>query len=270
MKIATAVSTILTLSLLTVFSVQAGDYSYTGDKDVAKNVISEPSELDVSFIMPGWLAGIEGTIGFRPDVTTGLDAGIDDILPTIDMIAAATLEIRKDKLGFILDGMYMKISLDGETPGPGINDISMSAKQALVEGVVTYRFFESERAWVEALAGGRYQYLGNQVSYIPGVGPNAGIPQTLSAVNSWVDPFVGIQGHCQLSEKWYAKARGDYGGFGISSDSTYNLFGVIGYQIKPRASMELGYRYMYTDYTNGGFRYDMAMKGAFLGFRIDL
>ncbi len=254
------------LTLLSLLPGQAGDYASGGGKDVAKSVIEDPSDVDVSFIMPGWLAGIEGSIGFRPDVVTGVDSGFDDILPTVDMIAAATMEIRKDKLGFILDGMYMKMSVNGETPGPLLNDITLSVKQALVEGVVTYRIMESDRAWVELLAGGRYNYLGNRVTFNHIING----PEVLNAVNSWVDPFVGIQGRCQLTDRWYAKARGDYGGFGISSEETYNLFGVFGYQINERTSMELGYRYLYTDYRNGGFSYDMATKGAFLGFRLDL
>lgn len=265
MKSIITIRVLLAFSFITTLSGRAGDYAYPGGKDVAKNVIAEPSEVDVSFIIPGWLAGIEGDIGFTPDVTTGIDAGIDDLLPTLDMIAVATLEVRKNKLGFILDGMYMKVSVAGETPGPLLNNISMSAKQALVEGVVTYRIFENERAWVELLAGGRYQYLGTEVSFTRRIRG----PETLSVVNSWVDPFIGIQGRVQLADQWYASARGDYGGFGVSSESTYNLFGVIGYQLNDRMSMEFGYRYLYTDYTQGGFLYDMAMKGAFIGTRID-
>ena len=265
MKIIEIGRSVLALSLLTTLPLQSGDYTYSSSKDVAKNVIAEPSELDVSFIIPGWLAGIEGDIGFLPDVTTGVNAEIGEILPTIDMIAAGTLEVRRNKLGFILDGMYMKLSVAGETPGPFLNNINMTATQALVEGIVTYRIFENDRAWLELLAGGRYQYLENEVSFTRRFRG----PQTLTSIQSWVDPFIGIQGQYELADKVYAKVRGDIGGFGVSSDSTYNLFGVVGFELTERTSMELGYRYLYTDYTQGGFLYDMAMKGAFLGLRID-
>lgn len=224
--------------------------------------------------MPRWLAGVEGNIGFLSDVTTVVNAGIDDILPTIDMISAATLEVRKNlksgRKSWVLSltgciRMYKKASITGETPRPFLNNSNLTMKQALVDGLVTYRIFEYDRAWVELLAGGRYQYLVNEVSFTRRFRG----PQTLTAINSWVDPFIGIQGRVQLAEKWYAKARGDVGGCGVSSDSAYNLFGVVGYELTERTSMELGYRYLYTDYTHGGFTYDMAMKGAFLGLRID-
>lgn len=265
MKVIKITCSVLALSVLSSPMGRTGDYTYSGSKDVAKAVLAEPSDIDVSFIMPGWLAGVEGDIGFTPVVTTGIDAGIDDILPTIDMIAAATMEVRKGKLGFILDGMYMKLSVEGETPGPLLNDIGLSVRQALVEGVITYRFVENDRAWVELLTGARYQYQGNEVTF----NRFGGVPGDLAAVNAWVDPFIGIQAHYQLTDKLYAKARADYGGFDVSSDSTYNLFGVFGYKLTEKASTELGYRYLYTDYTHAGFTYDVAMKGAFIGLRFD-
>lgn len=268
MKIATAVSTIFTLSLLTVFSVQSGDYSYTGDKDVAKNVIVEPSELELTFIMPGWLSGLEGSIGFAPEIVTNLDVGVDKILKNLDMIFAASVEGRKNKLGFILDGLYVEASVGGETPGPIFSDINVSVTQALVDGVLTYRLFEGERAWLEVIGGARYNYMENQIDYTRNI-PGPPVRITRRDVNSWVDPFVGIRGKYELTEKSYVVARGDIGGFGISSELTWNLFGALGYEINERTAMEIGYRYLYTDYSQGGFVYDMAMKGIYAGFRVD-
>jgi hypothetical protein len=267
MKISTKTKTCAFLALGLIFHLPAaaGDKIYSGGEEVAENVISEPSDLELSLILPIWLAGIEGTVGFTPDVTTGIDVGIDDILPTIDMIFASTVEVRKGKLGFTLDGMYMKLSVDGETPGPLLNDISVTMRQVLVDGLITYRVFESEEAWLELLAGARYNYQDSEVTFTR----FDTTPGALSVTNSWVDPFFGIQGRYQLADKWYVSARADYGGFGVSSESTYNLFGVVGYQIKPGTSMELGYRYLATDYTQGGFVYDVATKGAFIGFRMD-
>ncbi len=265
MKLAAKTCAILVLGLISNLTATAGDNVGSGAVDLPNHDIAEPSGLDVSLIVPGWLAGIEGTVGFTPDVTTGVDVGIDDILPTIDMIFTSTLEMRKRRLGFILDGMYMKMSVDGETPGPLLNDINISVEQVLVDGLVTYRMFENKSARLELLAGARYNYQANEVAFTL----FDGTPHALSAINSWVDPFIGIQGRYQLAEKWYASARVDYGGFGVSSNSTYNLFGVIGYQIKRRASIELGYRYLYTDYNQGGFVFDVATKGAFVGFRVD-
>ncbi len=255
----------LALGLIFNLTASAGDHIDSSGEEVAKNVTTETSDLDFSLILPIWLAGVEGTVGFTPDVTTGIDVGIDDILPTVDMIFASTMEIRKGKLGFTLDGMYMKLGVEGETPGPLLNDISISMKQVLIDGLITYRIFESDKAWLEVLGGARYNYQGNEVTFTR----FDDTPGSLSDSNTWVDPFFGIQGRYQLADDWYVSARADYGGFGVSSDSTYNLFGVIGYQIKPGTSMELGYRYLYTDYTQGGFVYDVATKGAFIGFRKD-
>lgn len=62
--------------------------------------------------------------------------------------------------------------------------------------------------------------------------------------------------------------RGDIGGFGVGFELTRNPYGAVGTSLSETTSMEIGYRYLYTDYVTGGFEYDAAMKGVFIGTRI--
>jgi len=57
-------------------------------------------------------------------------------------------------------------------------------------------------------------------------------------------------------------------GFGVGSELTWNLYGAIGTRVSESITMEVGYRYLYTDYGSGAFQYDAAMKGVFIGTRI--
>ncbi len=63
-------------------------------------------------------------------------------------------------------------------------------------------------------------------------------------------------------------AKGDVGGFGVSSDLAWTLQGTIGYPFTPNVSSEIGYRYLHTDYTDGGFKYDVAQAGLYTGHNI--
>ncbi len=259
--------TLLALLAAFLFAVppsNAGTGYLPSPKEVAD--FPDPSEIDVSFILPGWLAGIEGGIGvwrFRSEV----DAGIDDILRNLDMIAAGTIEVRRDRFGFILDGMYLKASVGGDPPGPVFSNVSVSVEQVLAEGVVTYRIFESDRAWLELLAGARYNHLEAGLAFTTILGPGRTV--SVEDLKAWVDPFVGFRGQYRLCDDWYLVGRGDIGGFDVSSELTYNLYGAIGHEFSERMSMELGYRYLYVDYTSGGFVYDMVTEGIFAGVRID-
>lgn len=386
-------------------------------KDVVEAAVVPPSPAPVlTFVSPGWLAGIDGTFGVN-GIESHVDVEFDEISKNLDMIGAAGLEGQYGRFGFILEGIYLKMSVGGETPGPLLSSVSMSVEQVLAEGALTYRFFENDRAWIEFIAGARYIYMGteltlsvdpagvadasdylserifdrtaqavrdeiskrlpglvdtlsdkaadlkaNAVSELentvqakvdaireaiqdridqgvgsphPGIGTGiAGsgairdairdyvnakvaaeieaaraqasaavaaararvqrevekrlekaearlakaiekeisdrIPDSpVAASKAWVDPFVGFRGRCQLWEDWYLTARGDVGGFGVGSELTWNVFGALGVDLTERASMEIGYRYLDIDYQSGNFSMVAALKGPYVGMRIE-
>lgn len=374
------------------------------------------SDWEFTMVMPGWFAGIDGTIGVQ-GVDGYVDDGFDDIIDSLGFLAAASVEGRKGKLGFILEGIYTKTIVGGPTPGPLLSTVSVEMEQLVAEGTLTYRIYESDRAWLEFLAGARYTYMGADLSLdadpagiatasenlseeifdrattavraevdrrlasliaalpVPtadiaesdldnleeevlevtrgfrdpirsgvdrGIGSDrtglgarveengplrrairayvdAGvasrveaeraadsaivaaaranaraaaerrlakaeaalakaierriqeaIPDSeLHASKAWVDPFVGFRGRYDLNDQLYLTGRGDIGGFGVSSDSAWNVYGAFGIDVSERTCVELGYRYYLVDYERGGLNYDVATKGPFLGVRID-
>lgn len=119
--------------------------------------------VEVTFSLPGWLAGVNGTVGVK-DFNTDVEAGFDDIISNLDMIAAGTLEVRKGKLGFVFDGMYLKASVSGDSPGPLLSNVDVSIEQVLAEGAFLYRIYEGDRLWIDFLAGARYFYLSNSLN----------------------------------------------------------------------------------------------------------
>jgi hypothetical protein len=81
-----------------------------------------------------------------------------------------------------------------------------------------------------------------------------------------VDPFVGARACYNFTDKWYAISKADIGGFGVGSDLVWQVYGGLGCRVTTNTSLELGYKHMSVDYTNGGFTYDVAMSGAFMSF----
>ena len=94
----------------------------------------QPSS-DWQFLMtlPGWGAGLSGDIGVGGFKPISVDVGLEEIVDHLDMAAALTLEARHDRWGFILDGMYLKMSGDGETPGRLLNSVSLDVEEVLAE-----------------------------------------------------------------------------------------------------------------------------------------
>jgi hypothetical protein len=76
---------------------------------------------------------------------------------------------------------------------------------------------------------------------------------------------VGVRGRYNLTDRLYLVGRADIGGFGVGSDLTWQLYGALGWHLSPHTTVELGYRYLYADYTSGAFVWDMSTAGAFVG-----
>lgn len=70
----------------------------------------------------------------------------------------------------------------------------------------------------------------------------------------------------ELPNRFFLRAVGDIGGFGISSDLTWQALAGLGYHINDAAAVVLGYRGIGTDYEDGPFGYDVISHGILLGF----
>jgi hypothetical protein len=86
-----------------------------------------------------------------------------------------------------------------------------------------------------------------------------------SADKTWVDPIIGFRVHHDITDKFFVRALADIGGFGISSDLTWQAMASLGYRINDKASVGLGYRAISTDFTSGGTTYDVTSHGLLLG-----
>ena len=84
-------------------------------------------------------------------------------------------------------------------------------------------------------------------------------------IGALVDPLVGAKGQFDLTEKFYLSGWAMAGGFGVSSDFMWDLFGGAGYQFNNHVSAVLGYRGMGVDYERDGFVFDVIEHGPVLG-----
>jgi hypothetical protein len=98
---------------------------------------------------------------------------------------------------------------------------------------------------------------------------NDALPAEVSGRADWVDPFVGVRGRYQLSPKFYVAGKADIGGFGVSSELVWQVYGGVGWQMSKRTALELGYKYFAIDYSDGGFTYDVANSGVMTAFSIE-
>jgi len=86
--------------------------------------------------------------------------------------------------------------------------------------------------------------------------------RSVSFYDNWFDSVIGLRGRFNLSKAFYLTGESDVGGFGIGSDVAVQEYAALGCQITRQVYSEVGYRFLYDDFRDTNFLYQMAMHGA--------
>jgi hypothetical protein len=217
----------------------------------------------------GWLTAMTGTAG-AGSARVPVDVGFIDIVKAADSILAFSghAEAQRGPIALFADGMWTRVGIDDATGGPAQVEVTSTSKLAELGGA--YRFldqgYEARQpgGWsLEALAGGRYTYIGTRID-IQSVG-------RASSNSEWVDPFVGLRLRVELSPRWRASLRGDLGGWGVGSQFTWNVQALVGYQFTlfgTDATAVFGYRALYQDFASAKLVWDMTLHGPVIGLNL--
>ena len=208
----------------------------------------------VDMSLYGVAAGMSGQAtvkGFNSDV----DVGFDKVLEHLKFGAMGSAKVSYDRLSLSTDVIYMNL-------GASKGTVSANVEQWLVQPMLGYRV---SRYW-EVTAGTRYNNLSMNLQ---GTGP-LGNFRTGSGTVDWWDPVVGSRISVPLCKKFSFDVMGDVGGAGVGSYLTWQALPVINWQFTKWASLQVGYRWLYTDYVQGSgssrFRYDILTQGPQVGF----
>lgn len=206
-----------------------------------------PWTLDVQLY--GLAAGMDGTVGAGP-LTANLDVSFSDVLENLEFGAMGSVRIGRGRWAFTGEVVYMSLAASK-------NNASADLNQWVVEGRLSYR----AHRLIEPFIGARYNNLTGDL-----IGP---LGRTPTGTQDWIDPIVGSDLHFPLFANLDFDLHGDVGGFGIGSDLTWQLFPFVSWQFVQRASFQIGYRFLDTDYEGGSgasaFRYDVLTHGPQLG-----
>jgi hypothetical protein len=86
--------------------------------------------------------------------------------------------------------------------------------------------------------------------------------RSFSFYDDWFDPLIGLRGRFNLNKAFYLTAESDVGGFGIGSDIAVQAYAALGCQITRNIFSEVGYRYLYDDFRDTNFLYQLSLHGA--------
>jgi opacity protein-like surface antigen len=175
-------------------------------------------------------------------------------------------EVRRGRWGVLANIDYLSISGTRGLLVGGVIPLEGEADISTLNGSITgfYRFYDDGRLELDVLAGARYSSLDLELDVDFG-------PTTFSGEQSkeWWDPVIGMRGRYNIGGRTGLTFYGDYGGFGVSSDSVWQVYGGVTYQFTDWMTGALGYRWYSVDYQDGEFELDVEFAGPLIGARFD-
>lgn len=209
-----------------------------------------------------WAAGIDGQSGLSGLPPQSIDLSFGDVLDNLDMSLMLVGEMRRDRLSFSFDFFYADLGTTVSTPaGILASSIDVSSETIIGTLMAGYSVFDTADSSVDLLGGIRIWDVSTTFDFRGGAlnGQSAGDSDT------WVDPVIGIKFRHSLTPEFYLAGWAMTGGFGVSSDSLWDVMAGVGYDFSDRVSGFAGYRSMSVDYSSDGFVYDVEQDGPIIG-----
>ncbi|MFT6556462.1 hypothetical protein [Sneathiella sp.] len=212
-----------------------------------------------------WATTLEGDVGVR-SLNSNVDVSLLDLMKDADSWLAILghMELRNGKTAFFFEGNYVNLEFDGSS---GPIRTSVESTLGILELGVAHeiaRWGVDQPTVAEALGGLRYTSIESSIDLIPG--PAAELSK------DWFDPFVGFRTRTDLTDKIQLRLRGDFGGFGVGSDSTWQAIGLLVFDVPflgQQTEAGIGYRALRQNYSEGSgtsrFKWHTTLHGPLVG-----
>ena len=219
-------------------------------------------------------AGLDGKVGVK-GVTADIDVPFSDILDSLDQGFMGLFTARKGRWMLGAEAVYFKLEDQGAdtVTGPfgkvsvsGALDVTTS--MYIYQGSVGYRVLD-DRPKLDLIGAVRYTKLEADGDVKFTTSPGIVFPggsDSADGSEDWADAVVGLSALLPVSPHWSLVGYGDVGGGG--SDLTYQFIAGADWKFRDRFTAKFGYRYLYWDYDNDGFVWDMTASGPYLGLGI--
>jgi hypothetical protein len=197
-------------------------------------------------------AGMSGTTTVAGQ-TVEVDASISDVFSNLQFGAMGIVVARKGDWGLGGDAVWVALGTSVDAPPANVD-----ANQGMFAFYGLRRLSDS----ADVTFGLRWNIMQTTLDLkTPGI--------VREQTKQWVDPIVGLNLRTPASGRWRGGLYTEIGGFGA-----WQIFPTIGIAVGERGSLELGYRWISTDYETGEnltlFTWDVLSQGPVFGFAFRL
>lgn len=216
-----------------------------------------------------WASGMEGSASVNgvPQAGLGVTQSPSDILDNLEMGFMATFEARKGRWGVLLDVIYFGEGAKGSVTGErGLATLTADGdfSQGMYALAASYRTTQGP-ASVDMLGGLRYVPIEWDVTVQASSPILPASQRQFTEKKSWVDPYLGVKADYRLGDRWGLMGYLDVGGFGIGTEISAQALVGASYAFTPAIVGKAGVRYIYSNYDQDDFTWDMTNLGGYLG-----
>jgi hypothetical protein len=262
--------------ILLLFAMLASESAWAAD--------GNDKDWQFSFAPYVWSSSIDTEVSVRGrtlgSAQTDTSSEFVDLLGDLKFAFLGHAEARKGRWGIYADGIYLKLTPDGQTGPLSLGPLRVSSfnVETELEGTIAeiggfYRLGQWDISatgssgamlTLEGLLGLRYTELDVETRATGRVGGPFGLLSRrvnidLSVSEDFVDPVVGARAHYQFNPDWRLSLRGDVGGFGVGSEFTWNAAATVSYRAWKNVDLLAGYRALSYDveFGQGGGSVDL-------------
>lgn len=204
-----------------------------------------------------WMAGLSGDI--RPTAeapTVSTSRAFGDVFDDLDGALFLTGSARHGRWVLFGDLTWASLSHEGAL-APGVA-VESKLRQRSFTAAAGYQVVSQPDHHLDLLAGARAWRIEAEVAV-----PTQGIG--VSKTERWVDPILAARLRSRLTPEWSTILHADIGGFGVGTDSTWQLIATANYAVSEAFHLSAGYRHLAVDRDEAGTRLDVSMSGPLLG-----
>lgn len=210
-----------------------------------------------------WMSGMKGDMGVVEAIEpVAIDLSFGDILSHLKFVLMGGFDARKDRFVAAGDIQIVSLSASKNIDIREADFLDAELKQKTFFGTATagYRVIDQDRLFLDLMAGGRINYAKTELDL---QGPQRSFSGSKS--KTWFDPIIAARFQAPLGQRLALQTYGDIGGFGVGSHLTWQLLGVVEYNLSSHWSLYGGWRHFDVDYDHKGFVFDAAIDGPILG-----
>jgi len=204
-----------------------------------------------------WIPGIHGTVGVRGfDTSVHVTAG--EIFSNFKGGLLGVFTPTYGRFSAPVDFMWMRLQDSKAIPFAPAYSVQATLNFSVVTPKVNYLIVNNPKIKIYGTAGPRIWHVGTTLDLTPTI-----LGKNLSNGPTWVDFVAGSRFNLPLGSKASVDILGDAGEGGATLD--YQVGGLLNFQVKPKWTLQGGWRYLTVHYGNNGNILNASIQGIVVG-----